>query len=105
MASMVEEITKRYEDFLAIPFPAGHRTKTIGDKTLALYQSEMLGYVISYSNTNGALGSRQKVVLTKDFNDLKKALPEFSKEAQEYFQGLLSIVEVVLHTAHDQPQL
>lgn len=104
MTSPVTQVTERYEEFLAKPFPAGYRMKTVGNKTLAVYQSEMLGFIITYANTNGSLGSRQRKVLNDDAQQLQKALSEFSEEAQVYFKELLSLVQYVLRTAHDQPK-
>lgn len=105
MSSPVAQVTERYEAFLTKPFPTGYRMKTIGNKTLAVYQSEMLGYIITFANTNGSLGSRQRKVLNDDVHQLQNALSEFSEEAQVYFKELLSIAQFVLRTAHDQPQL
>jgi len=97
------EIQKRHEAFLLLPFPIGHRSKMVGNKTLALVQSEIGGLIFTYTGTNGSLGSRQRVVLEESLTALKEALPDFSEEGKAYFQELLEIGNTVLHSAHDQP--
>ena len=100
-----QEVQERYDALQREPFPMGHRSKMIGDKTLALVQSEIGGFVLTYTGTNGSLGSRQKVVLAKDLEELKKSLVEFTDEGKKYFQELIDIGELVYNSAHDQPSM
>ncbi|MCB0328025.1 MAG: hypothetical protein KDD70_00135 [Bdellovibrionales bacterium] len=97
------EIKDRYEKFLAAPFPMGHRSKMVGNRSLALVQSELGGFILTYLQTSGSLGSRQRISMEQTVADLKAAMSDFAEEGQTFFSELVSISEMVLRSAHDQP--
>ena len=103
MGTPFDEIQQRHEALLATPFPSGHRMKTVGDTTLGLIQSEVAGFILTYVETNGSLGTRQRVALKETLGVLADALQDLSGEAKEYFQELKVLGEMVLKDAHDQP--
>lgn len=96
-------VKERYEKQLAAPFPAGLRGHWFGDKTATLLQSEIGGFVLTYLETNGSLGSRQRAALQQNVLILKSGLSELPPEGQTFFSELIEIGELVLKSAHDQP--
>ena len=87
----------------AKPFPTGHRAKIIAGQNLTLLHSETAGYILSFLQTNGSLGSRQRIALEQCLGQLNAINEELDEEASRYFQELNSIAQEVFNSAHDQP--
>ncbi|MCI5065496.1 hypothetical protein MRY87_07215 [bacterium] len=97
------EIHEKYEAFLGKPFPLGHRSHSIRGKNLALLQSEIGGYILTYTSTNGSLGTRQRSALAESLDIMREGIPDFTEEGKAYFEELIDLGARVLATAHDTP--
>lgn len=99
----LKNIEQRWEEHEAKPFPVGHRTKVVAGQNLTLLHSETAGYILSYLQTNGSLGSRQRIALEGCLSTLKTVEEELEGEGKQYFQELSSLAQEVFDSAHDQP--
>ena len=100
---LLEQVRQRWAEFEVRGFPEGHRTKQFQGKTLTLLQSEIAGFIMTYLQTGGALGSRQVMHLQDSLQVVNSALPEMSDDGKEHFKELTELGKIVLDSAHDQP--
>ncbi|MCB0352036.1 MAG: hypothetical protein KDD64_00875 [Bdellovibrionales bacterium] len=99
-----EEIEKLAKEHETSPFPLGHRSIRVGELSLTALQSEILGYVFSFLNTGGGLGSRQKIALKRCYEQVESVKGEMSEEGRVYFERLVTLAKKVDTLAHDQPK-
>ncbi|MCB0319614.1 MAG: hypothetical protein KDD60_01735 [Bdellovibrionales bacterium] len=99
----LDAIASRWSALENRGLPDGHFKFSVNGRSVTLVQSEIAGMILTYLQTNGSLGSRQRSALQSLIKELESGLSTMNDDCKSYFGDLLSIAGDVLGIAHDQP--
>ncbi len=105
MEKTIQKVQELWNAHESTPFPTGYRSKKIDGVSITVIESEVAGYILTYTATGGSLGSRQVISLKNNLTTLNRIIDEAeTEEAKNYFNALYVIAKEVSETCHDTPK-